>query len=106
MNPAGLRPAEIRDWAGETAGLGRVFARCVTESGTRRHALEDRGEPEQIERNVEIERSRRRFGRAAGALQVSRDVCMFRRNAERRRRRGGTTTLDLCLRWSGTIGLH
>src|SRR5690349_14510634 len=46
VNSAGLRPAEIRDGTGETAGLGGVLARRIAEPRARRHALEDRGEPE------------------------------------------------------------
>ncbi len=46
MNPAGLRPAEVRDWTGETAGFGGVLARRIAEPRARRHALQDRGEPE------------------------------------------------------------
>ena len=46
MNPAGLRPAEVRDWTGEIAGFGGVLARRIAEPRARRHALQDRGEPE------------------------------------------------------------
>src|SRR5262245_59843257 len=81
MNPAGLCPAEIRDWAGETAGFGGMFARRVAESRARRHALQDRGEPEQIERNVEIE-CRRGLRGSSGAREIFPDVLLLGRDAE------------------------